>query len=97
MNSQTSKAKTQLRVMLMRGEVQSVKSNYRGLRVRSGRAWVTLNGRDLVLKRGEEVALEVRHAAAVVSPLGHTPLVIELLSETPRQPTADPRLAISTR
>ncbi|CAG0928571.1 hypothetical protein TFLX_00938 [Thermoflexales bacterium] len=96
MDSQMSSAKTQLRVMLMRGEVQSVKSNYRGLRVRSGRAWVTLNGRDLVLKRGEEVALEMRQAAAVVSPLGYTPLVIELLGETPRQPTADPHLAIST-
>jgi Lrp/AsnC family leucine-responsive transcriptional regulator len=53
--------------MLLRGEVQRVKPNYRGLRVRSGRAWVTLNGRDLVLKRGEEVTLELRHDAVVVS------------------------------
>ena len=95
MSVQTSNGGIQMRVMLLRGEVQRVKSNYRGLRVRSGRAWVTLNGRDLVLQRGEEVALETRHDAAVVSPLGRAPLVIELLGETPRQPTADPRLAVS--
>jgi hypothetical protein len=84
-------------MILLKGEVQRVESNYRGLRVRSGRAWVTLRGCDLVLKRGDEVALEGRHDGAVVSPLGHTPLVIELLGEAPRCPTADPRLAVSTR
>ncbi|HSD85723.1 MAG TPA: hypothetical protein VLG46_17805 [Anaerolineae bacterium] len=73
-----------------------MKSNYRGLRVRSGRAWVTLNGHDLVLKRGEEVALETRHDEAVVSSVGQAPLVIELLGEAPRRPTTDPHLAINT-
>lgn len=96
MSSQMSKAGTQMRMMLLKGEVQRVKSNYRGLRVRSGRAWVTVDGRDLVLKRGEEVALEMKHDAAVVSPLGHAPLVIELLGEAPRHPTADPCLAVGT-
>ncbi len=96
MSVQASNAGIQVRVMLLRGEVQRVASNYRGLRVRSGRAWVTLNGRDLVLKRGEEVALETRHDAAVVSSLGHAPLVIELLGEAPRHPTVDPCLVINT-
>jgi hypothetical protein len=97
MSSQAPNTSIQMRVMLLKGEVQRVESNYRGLRVRSGRAWVTLRGRDLVLKRGDEIALEGRHDAAVVSPLGHAPLVIELLCEAPRHPTADPRLAVSTR
>ena len=97
MNTQVPNAGIQLRVMLLKGEVQRVETNYRGLRVRSGRAWVTLQGRDLVLKRGDEVALDGRRDAAVVSPLGHAPLVIELLGEAPRQPTADSRLAVSTR
>ncbi len=95
MNVQTSNTNSQLRVMLLQGEVQRVKSDFRGLRVRSGRAWVTLNGCDLVLKRGEELALETPHDAAVVSPLGHVPLVIELLGETPCHPTIDPRLVTS--
>ena len=97
MNTQTPNIGIQMRVMLLRGEVQRVASKYRGLRVRSGRAWVTLRGRDLVLKRGDEVALDGRYDAAVVSPLGHVPLVIELLGEAPRQPSVDPRLMVSTR
>jgi hypothetical protein len=87
----------QMRVMLLKGEVQRVGPDYRGLRIRSGRAWVTLRGCDLLLKRGDEIALEKQHEAAVVSPLGHAPLIIELLGEAPRQPTVDPRLAVSTR
>ncbi len=97
MSPQVSNTEIPMRVMLLRGEVQRVKSNYRGLRVRSGQAWVTVNGHDLVLKRGEEVALEMRHDSAVVSPLGHAPLVIELLGEAPRHPTIDPRLVMSAR
>ena len=97
MNTQEPNISVQMRTMLLKGEVQRVESNYRGLRVRSGRAWVTLRGRDLVLKRGDEVALDGRHDAAVVSPLGRVPLVIELLGEAPRHPTADPRLIMNAR
>src|SRR5512143_3825760 len=97
MREQATNSSIQMRVMLLKGEVQRVESNYWGLRVRSGRAWVTLNGRDLVLKRGEEIALAKAQDAAVVSSLGHAPLVIELLGETPRRPTADPLWAMSTR
>lgn len=97
MNTHKPNISVQMRVMLLKGEVQRVAANYRGLRVRSGRAWVTVNGRDLVLKRGDEVALAGRHDAAVVSPVGHGPVVVELLGEAPRQPTVDPRLAVSTR
>lgn len=97
MNSQASNTGIQMRVLLLKGEVQRVKSSYRGLRVRSGRAWITVDGCDLVLKRGEEVALEMRQDAAVVSPLGHAPLVVELLGEAPCHPISDPRLAFNTR
>ncbi len=101
MRSQVPNTSIQMRVMLLKGEVQRVESNYRGLRVRSGRAWVTLQGKDLVLKRGDEIALEGPRGrpreAAVVSSVGHAPRIIELLGEAPRHPTLDPRLAVSTR
>ncbi len=97
MSSQVPNTSIQMRLMLLKGEVQRVESNYRGLRIRAGQAWVTLRGHDLVLKRGDEIALEGPRDAAVVSPLGHEPLIIELLGEAPRHPTVDPRLAVSTR
>ena len=97
MNTKTSKTDRHMRVLLLTGEVRRLEPNYRGLRVRSGRAWVTLDGRDVVLKRCEEIALEPRHDAAVVSALGHALLVIELLGDTPRPPLVDPHLAMSVR
>ena len=97
MATQKPNVSVRLRMVLLKGEVQRVESNFRGLRVRSGRAWVTLQGHDLVLKRGDEIALDRRHDGAVVSAVGQVPLVIELLGEAPRQPNIDPRLVVSTR
>lgn len=86
----TSNVTALMRLVLTKGEVYRVPSNYRGLRVRSGQAWITLNGRDLVFKRGDEATLEAKNEFAVVSALGRIPLVIELLGETPRHSTTDP-------
>jgi hypothetical protein len=80
-----------MRVILTKREVQRVTTDWQGLRVRSGRAWISLNGRDLVLKRGQTITVESKDDFALVSPLGGVPLVIELLGEAPCQPTSDPR------
>jgi len=72
-----------MRVMLTRRETLRVRPGYRGLRVRTGHAWVTLAGRDLTLGRGQELALDSKDGPAVVSTLGRMPVVIELLGETP--------------
>jgi hypothetical protein len=80
---------TLMRVMLMKQEAYRVARHQCGLRVRARQAWVTLNGHDLVLKRGDEIAIEAKHDFAVVSALGCAPLVIEMLSETPRHSTRD--------
>ena len=95
MNAEASNGRVPMRVMLLRGEVQRIEANYRGLRVRSGRAWVTLNGNDLVLKRGQEIVLEAKDDFAVVSALGCVPLVIELLGDTPQPPAVDPRPVVN--
>ena len=80
-----------MRVVLMGRETYRVTQSHRGMRVRSGRAWVTLSGCDHVLKRGEEIALQARGDYAVVSSAGRTPVVIELLGEAPRQSDANLR------
>ena len=96
MPDQTSNTVVLMRVMLVKREAYRVTSGYRGLRVRAGRAWVTLNGRDHVLKRGQGIAIQAKKDFAVVSALGHAPLIIELLGEAPRHPTVDPRPAVNT-
>lgn len=78
-----------MRVMLVKREAYRVGADVRGLRVRSGRAWVTLGGRDLTLPRGHEMALDSKGGSAVVSPLGQMPVVIELLGETPLAAASD--------
>jgi hypothetical protein len=84
MNSKLSSTAALMRVMLTKRETYRVPSKYQGLRVRAGLAWITLSGRDLLLKRSEEMTLMPMDDFAVVSALGCTPLVIELLSEVPR-------------
>ncbi len=84
-----------IRVMLMGRETYRVTADQRGLRVRSGRAWITLNGRDVVLKRGEEIALPAKRDSVVVSAAGRAPVVIELLGKAPRQSDVNLRPAVT--
>jgi hypothetical protein len=78
-----------MRVMLMKREVFRVGAGFRGLRVRSGRAWVTVGGRDLTLPRGQTVTLDSKSGPAVISSLGQSPLVFELLSDLPPAAVSD--------
>jgi len=90
-----AKMTTVMRLVLMGREVYRLKRGQRGLRIRSGRAWVTLNGRDYILGRGEEIALQARGDDAVVSALGRAPVMIELLGEAPRRPRLESHPAVS--
>jgi Protein of unknown function (DUF2917) len=74
-----------MRLMLTEREAFGVPAGYRRLRVRSGRAWVTLAGQDLTLERGQVVRLNSRAGRAVVSPLGRLPVVVELLGPAERR------------
>jgi len=67
-----------LRVMLLGREALRVEKGFQQLRVRSGKAWITLGGRDLTMPGGEGVALDAKSGPAVVTPLGSRPVVIEL-------------------
>lgn len=75
-----------LRVMLYSHETLRLPGATQQVRVKSGRAWVTLAGRDVVLTRGETLCVQARSEAALVSPLGCAPLIVEIVGETPQRP-----------
>jgi hypothetical protein len=77
-----------LRLVLYHGEVYRLPEAWRKIRVRSGRAWVTLAGQDTVLACGEEAGLGRGKDFAVVSALGPAPLVLEILGEERRESSA---------
>ncbi len=73
-----------LRLVLYQGEVYRLPKSCRKIRVRSGLAWVSFTGQDVVLTCGEEAYLKPDRDFAVVSPVGHTPLVLEILGANRR-------------
>jgi hypothetical protein len=75
-----------LRLVLYRGEVYRLPRACRQMRVRSGAAWVSFDGQDLVLACGEEARLAPGKDFAVVSGVGRAPLILEILGDG-RQPS----------
>jgi hypothetical protein len=65
-------------VMLSKGDVYRVPESSQEIRVKSGSAWVSWHGEDIVLDRGESLSLLPRTDTAVVSAVGKWPLVLEV-------------------
>jgi mannose-6-phosphate isomerase-like protein (cupin superfamily) len=65
------------KIELMKGYVRDEKRESQVLRVISGKAWVTMDGEDVVLKPGDELKLSRGKYDAVVSATGDEPLVYE--------------------
>lgn len=72
-----------LRLILYSGEVISLPASFREVGVQSGRAWLTIGSRDIVLLRGDRRTCQAREGTAVVSPLGAEPLVLEVQGDKP--------------
>jgi hypothetical protein len=66
-----------LRIVLLQGEVLRVPPASGTLRVLSGTAWVSFEGRDVLLSRGERLDIARRADRPVVSGLGE-PLLFEV-------------------
>lgn len=64
-------------VQLAPGEVRSHRRNSQVLHVVSGQAWITVDGRDIVLSSGEEMAISPGTYEAVILALGRQPLTYE--------------------
>jgi hypothetical protein len=71
-----------LRLVLYRDEAYRLPRACRGIRVRSGVVWVTFTGKDIILGCGEETYVTSGKDFVVVSAVGHTPLVLEILGDT---------------
>jgi len=71
-----------LRLVLYHGETYRLARSSPGVRVLEGAAWVSFAGTDIILGRGEETRFQPSRDFAVVSPLGATPLVFEVLARS---------------
>ena len=67
------------RLMVYANEAYRLPRDSNGVRVVSGLAYVTHAGRDLIAQAGELLCWEPRKDVAVISALGHTPLVVEIV------------------
>ncbi len=70
-----------LRLVLYRGEVYRFPPAGRGLRIVKGRAWGSYGGEDIVLSRGDETCLAPSQGFALVSAVGRTPLILEVVGQ----------------
>ena len=73
------------RLLLYPWETYRVPRSCHAVRVRAGRAWLTHDGRDIVLRDGESASLEGKRDVGVVSSLSRTPLVLEVLATARRR------------
>jgi hypothetical protein len=85
-----------LRLMLRHDELFRLPVTSRGVQVVSGQAWLTVDGEDIFLRKGEKLCLFTGKDLALVSALGHTPLILEVLGDNTsalpgRLITAQPR------
>jgi hypothetical protein len=74
-------ANVALRLVLYRGDVYRFPPAGRGLRILKGRAWVSYAGEDIVLARGDEACLASSQGLALVSPVGRSPLILEIVEQ----------------
>lgn len=71
-----------IRLMLHDDEVFRLPMTSRGVQVVSGLAWLTIAGEDIFLRNGQRLWLVTPKGAALVSALGRTPLVLEVLGDS---------------
>jgi hypothetical protein len=71
-----------VRLMLRQNEVLRLPAAGQALKVISGIAWVTVNGRDNFLASGESLRLPSGRDAVLISALGRQSLILEVFGAT---------------
>ncbi len=79
MKRAASNTKITLRLALYRNEVARLPDACRGVTVREGLAWMTVHGKDRIVREGETADFEPGRFPAVVTALGRAPLILEVI------------------
>ena len=79
MNRSPSKTGVSLRLALYENEVARLPHTCHGVKVREGMAWMTVQGEDKILRAGDAASFDPGRFPAVVTALGGTPLILEVL------------------
>jgi hypothetical protein len=82
LQSRLNPAKLMLRLMLRHDELFRLPVTSRGVQVVSGQAWLTMDGEDIFLRKGEKFCLLTGKDSVLVSALGHAPLILEVLGDS---------------
>lgn len=91
MDRSPSKTGVSLRLALYKNEVARLPHTCHGVTVREGLAWMTVQGQDRILRAGDAATFEPGRFPAVVTALGGTPLILEVLGgERPRAASLTP-------
>ena len=69
-----------LRLVINPNEVYRLPDAGQCVQVASGRAWLTAQGRDIVLEPHQPIKIAANSEAMLVSPLGEAPVVLEVLN-----------------
>jgi hypothetical protein len=67
-----------LRLILYKNEIFHLPQACQEIRVLAGCAWLTLDGQDIILTRGDQLWLAKNRDFALVSALGQNPLIFEV-------------------
>jgi hypothetical protein len=79
MRTAASDTEVTLRLAVYPMEIARLPADSRGVTVREGSAWVTVNGQDRILRSGDTATFESGRFPPVVTSLGGEPLVLEVL------------------
>ena len=74
----TMEALSKTKFELMKGFVRDEKRESQVIHIVSGTAWVTMDGKDVILTEGEELRLSRGKYDAIVSTANNEPLVYEV-------------------
>jgi len=76
--SRLESASLMVRLVLYRDELFRLPAASRWVQVASGVAWLTVPGKDILLKSGESLWLLTNEDMILVSALGRVPLILEV-------------------